>query len=107
MRAAVAAELLAHVFAAAVAGEGSGRVERAADGGVRFIGEEGLGVAVIPGQGDAEPGCEGCCLGAACFGSRDVSCLSFGRVEGVLSQKGMGEGVHGRFARLLSKKTCA
>ena len=66
MRSAESAELLAHVFAIAIAGEGAGRVERAADGGVRFVWEEGLGVAVVPGEGDAEPGCEGGGLGAAC-----------------------------------------
>lgn len=68
MRAAVPAELLADVFAAAAIGESAGRVIGAADAGVRFVREEGLRVAVIPGEGDAEPGCEGRGLGAACEG---------------------------------------
>ena len=71
MRAAEATELLADVFATAIAvaaaGEGAGRVECAADGGVRFVREEGLGVAVVPGEGDAEPGGERSGLGAACL----------------------------------------
>ena len=71
MRSAESAELLANVFAAAaiaiVGDEGAGRVERAADSGVRFVREEGLRVAVVPGEGDAEPGCEGGGLGAACL----------------------------------------
>ena len=82
MRPAVPAELLAHVFAAAITRKGAGRVESAADRGVRFVWEEGLGVAVVPGQGDAEPGCEGCCLGAACEGvSELVLLLSCDRVR--------------------------
>jgi len=67
VRAAEAAELLAHVLASTAAGEGAGRVERATNGGVRFVREEGLGVAVVPGEGDAEPGGERSGLGAACL----------------------------------------
>lgn len=70
MRPAVSAELLADfspsiTTTTGVVGEGSGRVEGAADGSVRFVGEKRLRATVVPGEGDAEPGCEGGGLGAA------------------------------------------
>jgi len=69
VRAAVSAELFTDIFAVtiAVVSESAGRVVGAADAGVGFVGEEGLRVAVVPGEGDAEPGCEGGGLGAACL----------------------------------------
>jgi hypothetical protein len=48
---------------------------------VRFVRVEGARVAVVPGEGDAEPGCEGGGLGAACMDER-VSGL-FGVVLGL------------------------
>lgn len=42
-----------------------GGVVGAADRGVGFVGEEGIGCAVVPGQGNAEECWEGCGVGAA------------------------------------------
>lgn len=42
------------------------RREDAADGAVRFVGEEGLGVRLVPGERYAEPGSQWSSVDAAC-----------------------------------------
>lgn len=72
-------------------------VECSSNRGVRFVGEESLCAAVVPGQGDAEPGCEGRGLGAAWKWGGVLAFLSvcFEGVEGVFVLFGWGGQTYG------------